>query len=349
VSSLFSTLQDFIQRSPLDELNDEIFNNLALKVFYHQRAHNKNYRQYCESIGFKELTHWTEIPILTTELFKFVPLTCFNSDQATKIFHSSGSTSSDKSIHYLSSQELELYELSLWRTFSNAFNLNTEYKPSLFILTEKPSERENSSLIHMFKVVAEKLGYSENCFYYHNELLDWERLQMDFQHSVNKNTPCLIAGTAFSFVHLLDSPFRKIQLPSGSMLMETGGYKGKSRELSKEELYDQISSLFHIDKSSIVGQYGMSELCTQYYDSPISRLKRATPWSRVRVLSTNDLSREVEVGEIGLLAHYDLANIDSCAFVLSGDLGIKKNFYEFDIIGRASQLKAKGCSLNYSN
>ena len=139
--------------------------------------------------------------------------------------------------------------------------------------------------------------------------------------------------------------------------METGGFKGKSREISKPELYKALSEKFNLPNYALVGQYGMSELNTQYYDSSFilknehekNRYKKAPPWAKNLILNINNLKQEVQIGETGLIAHYDLANLDSLAFVLTGDLAIKKEDNYFELIGRASNLALKGCSLNYEN
>jgi hypothetical protein len=355
MTSLFEQIAYTINNA--SETSDKEFNDLALALFEHQFTNNSVYHKICSSRGKIAPTHWSEIPCLSSDLFKTQDLLCGDLTKARKTFISSGTSQKQQSKHYLSENELTLYEESLWKTFSRAFNLFKGKKIDYFVLTNSPQENANSSLIHMFETVRKNLQKPDNCYFVKDTELQTKALEERLRESIATNTPVLLAGTAFSFVHLLDSHPQKIKLPSGSAIMETGGFKGKSREIPRAELYKQLTELFEIPENNIVGQYGMSELSTQYYDacfneqeSPNSsektkRFKSPQSWSRVRIVDPNDLAKEVGNDEIGLIAHYDLANIDSLAFVLSGDLGVKRENNQFEVIGRASQLAPKGCSL----
>ncbi len=326
-------------------LNNEQFNNLALKVFEYQYKNNSVYNKICQNRP-KPKT-WQEIPCLTTDLFKTQKLFCQTDQHIAKVFYSSGTTKNQQSKHYLSELELNLYENSLWATFCGAFKLKQQNFKYL-VLSPEPKQAPNSSLVYMFETVRQKLKAKQNCYFIKDNHLQVEELISEIQ---NSNLPILLAGTAFAFVHFIDELKSSLPLPLGSAIMETGGFKGKSREIPKEQFYALLAEKFNLPLQNIVGQYGMSELGTQYYDfsyalnSPFYRFKKPLPWSRVRIVKPDDLQEEMPEGEIGLIRHYDLTNLDSLAFVLSGDLGVKKADNCFEIIGRAKNLSLKGCSL----
>lgn len=345
---LFEQILAFIEGK--QTIDNKQFNDLALKVFEYQFKNNSVYQQICLMRQNTKPQTWQEIPCLTTDLFKTQKLFCLNENEneIAQVFYSSGTTKSQQSKHYLSELELKLYEASLWQTFKTAFKLD-EQNFKYLVLSQSPQESPNSSLIYMFESIRQKLKANPNCYFIQDNCLQTQSLIYEIQ---NTNRPILLVGTAFSFVHFLDQTQNlSFNLPSNSAIMETGGFKGKSREIVKEEFYALLCQKFNLPKQNIVGQYGMSELGTQYYDfsyalnSPLERYKKPLPWTRVRIVKPSNLQEEVEIGETGLICHYDLTNLDSLAFVLSGDLGLKQENNSFEIIGRAKNLMPKGCSL----
>jgi hypothetical protein len=153
-------------------------------------------------------------------------------------------------------------------------------------------------------------------------------------------------------VHLLDLMGERglsFRLPAGSRVMETGGYKGRSRSLSKGELHQLITQRLGVPDSHIVCEYGMSELSSQAYDRAVGqepaapRRFRFPPWARVRIVSP-ETGREVEEGETGIVQVYDLANVYSVMAIQTGDLGIRRG-EGFELVGRAAQAEPRGCSL----
>jgi hypothetical protein len=156
----------------------------------------------------------------------------------------------------------------------------------------------------------------------------------------------LILGTAFSFVHLLDYLAEKncsFQLPLGSCVMETGGYKNRSRSLPKTELHALITKHLGVPLESIICEYGMSELSSQAYDSGAERAFRFPPWARVKIISP-ETGREVAESETGLIRIFDLANVFSVAAIQTEDLGVRRGD-GFELIGRAQLAEPRGCSL----
>lgn len=351
------------------ELRDQEFNELALALFEHQYENNYAYKKLCDSQNFHNTRHWTEIPLLTTEAFKYSRQFCFQDDkEIKKVFLSSGTTEENRSKHFLSGRELEMYELSLWHSFSSAFRLvhpesHSKYYEYL-VLTESPVENPNSSLIHMFECIKNKLielgltNRSQEPYMISNKNIKVDEIIARIKICQDTKCPVLLVGTAFSFMNLIDSLSslsfnNKFWLPENSKIMETGGFKGKSKELNKSEFYELLCNFFGINMSDIIGQYGMSEMSSQYYDSFLLpeqiRLKKIPNWVRVRIINPLSPSKELKENEVGIICHYDLANIDSCSFLMSGDLGTRRTNDKrfFEIIGRSDTLSLKGCSLNY--
>jgi hypothetical protein len=165
--------------------------------------------------------------------------------------------------------------------------------------------------------------------------------------ALNTNSkPKLILGTAFSFVHLLDYLVEKdlrFQLPPGSRIMETGGYKNRSRTMPKSELHSLITRYLGVPRENIICEYGMSELSSQAYDTNPERTFQFPPWARVQIISP-ETGREVTDGETGLIRLFDSANVFSVAAIQTEDLGVRRGA-GFELIGRAALAEARGCSL----
>ncbi|MDX1921104.1 MAG: hypothetical protein SFU25_10265 [Candidatus Caenarcaniphilales bacterium] len=354
-SALHQSIKELIVSG--SSLSEAEFNGLALALYSHQFEHNPTYQRLCRTQGLsKNIEAWQQIPLVTTELYKSSILFSKEETQAAKLFFSSGTTQENKSKHFLSEPELELYELSLWKSFSQAFLLEKDLnKFDYFVLSESAQEKPNSSLIHMFECIRLKLNAPKNCYYFNDSHLQQEALLKNLEQSIENQKPVLMVGSAFAFLQLIQSIDKVIILPKGSALMETGGFKGQHKEIPKAEFYEMLQQKLSLSQHSIVGQYGMSELNSQFYDScfrlnsndPQTRWKQALPWCRVRIVDPQDPKRKVQENESGLIAFYDLSNFDSCGFILTGDLGIKRSSERFELIGRASNLLPKGCSLNY--
>lgn len=217
----------------------------------------------------------------------------------------------------------------------------------LAILTPSPEEAPDSSLSYMMETVREAYGTVESRYYIERGRLQGERLAYDLAEC---REPISLLGTSSSFVHFIDFHEERsfpLVLPEGSRLMDTGGFKGKSREVSREWIYAMAEQRWGIPPENCVNEYGMSEMTSQFYDRIVGReAMRAfspPPQVRTRILSPETL-QPVAKGEIGLLAHIDLANIDSVAAILTEDIG-REVEGGFLLIGRATGAAAKGCSL----
>jgi hypothetical protein len=343
------------------------FNRLALRMLAYQFKANEPYRRYCGRRGVRpgELTSWRNIPAVPTDAFKEVPLTCFPHEQAEAVFVTSGTTRQmQRGRHYLRS--LDLYHASLLPNFA-AHLLPDGARLPAEVLFFSPEAMPQSSLAHMFGVVVERLCDSGlGSYFVTPEGIDVEGATARLAELEAAGQPVLVMGTAFAFVHLLDhltEQGRRLNLPPGSRLMDTGGYKGRSREVPKDELYAMYSDLLGIPDDHIVNEYGMTEMGSQFYDGVLRgatgnrqqatggttvdrarpRRKSPPPWVRTVVMDPETLTPVAE-GQAGVLCHYDLANLDSVLALQTADLGYA-DAHGFEITGRAAGAEARGCSL----
>ena len=339
--------------SAYHESGNEIFNDLALKIYRYQFERNLPYQQFCRSQKkTKDIERWEEIPPLPVTAFKTVDLTCRPVDDAVRIFHSSGTTGrsiettggkrigGDCSRHYLF--DLQIANATILSHFKLHFCV--EKKMQLYILAPSPNEAPHSSLSYMLDVIRVAYGTEESNYYIHRGSLLSEKLAYDLSEATE---PVMLLGTSFSFVHFIDFHQEHafpITLPTGSQLMDTGGFKGKSRTVSRPWLYAVLEKRLGLSPAYCVNEYGMSEMTSQFYNrgEGISAYC-APPQTRWKILSPATL-QPVAKGEIGLLAFYDLANIDSVLAILTEDLGREVDD-GFELIGRATDADQRGCSI----
>jgi hypothetical protein len=345
-----SKVRSFMDRSLRGEASEEEFNQLALELYRLQNQFNPAYTKLCGSHP-RVVKDWREIPAAPTVAFKEFDLTSLPLDERQRVFLSSGTTQKNRGRHYHNSDSLSLYTDSLRSWFHCNFRKSHHIVDAIF-LTPRSVDAPNSSLAYMFETFAVDRDQFLNVPEFYGRvdsegnwdpdldaLIDHLR-DFDFQH-----LPVVIFGTAFLFVHLLDALASKnisLSLSQGSWILETGGYKGRSREVSKEELHRMIQERLGIPPSSVFGEYGMSELSSQAYDRA-DGIFHFPPWTRT-VLVSPATGKEVADGERGLIRVYDLANIYSVMAVQTEDIGIRVGD-GFRLAGRAAQAEARGCSL----
>jgi hypothetical protein len=327
---------------------DRGFNELALELFALQFKFNPAYRKICESrrLTPNVVEHWTQVPFVPTSAFKELELSSIPPEERTAVFHSSGTTEQKPSRHFHCMESLKAYEETLWKQFEeNVTGRGQDY--DLIVLTPPPQFVPNSSLIHMFETVRRALGAPESVFV--GKMNPDGTWVLDFNRTVaslNGEKRKLILGTAFSFVHLLDYLAEKdmrFQLPPGSRVMETGGYKNRSRKIPKDELHSLISKFLGVPSEAIICEYGMSELSSQAYATSLQGQFHFPSWTRVQIVSP-ETGTEVADCETGLIRIFDLANVFSVAAIQTEDLGIRRGG-GFELVGRAALAEPRGCSL----
>jgi len=331
--------------------SDAHFNDLAVRLFQDQFEKNIPYQRFClnQKKGREGVRSWKEIPCFPVTGFKYADITCRPITEAIRIFQSSGTTSEKRSRHPLF--DIEPSRTTLLTHFSR--HLLPEGMPiRMMILTHSPDEAPESSLSYMMESVRTALGERQSRYYVHQNQLQCGVLAGDLSSSEG---PVCLLGTSFSFVHFLDFLQEQeisLSLPAGSRLMDTGGLKGQAREVSRERLVRLYQERLGLPFENCVNEYGMTEMTSQFYDTVVGRGGirgyHVPPQVRTRVLHPKTLV-PVSQGEIGLLAHIDLANIDSVAAILTEDTGYELEDHRFIFSGRASGSEARGCSLTALN
>lgn len=308
------------------------FNKKCIEVFGHQYENNTIYRQFCEQLDAspKVIDHYMDIPFLPIEFFKSHKIQ--SGDQNPDIiFSSSGTTGSITSKHYVNN--IEYYELS----FRNAL---TQFYPDCknhAILALLPSylEREGSSLIYMVEDMIKQSTRQESGFFLHNHHELYEVLM----HLQAMSTPTILIGVTFALLDFIEQ--YEIDYPE-LIVMETGGMKGKRREMIREEVHVLLKSGFGV--SAIHSEYGMTELLSQAYSYGEGIFK--TPaWMRVLIRDTNDPLTYLEKGKTGAINIIDLANYHSCSFIATQDLGKRHEDNYFEVLGRFDYSDVRGCNL----
>jgi hypothetical protein len=347
-------LRAFIDAVALGFAPLESFDDLARDLLVLQRTHNPVYERYCESFGLGNARDWQEFPFLTTSVFKDFAVTVLTESERTAVFRSSGTTQNNRSAHYHNDASLEIYEHSLLPWFRMHMLNENVNQLRVLCLSPHPNQVPDSSLVHMFETVSRDWPENRRLGYFAELQSDgaWKlnllSLRTTLNEIVRQDYPVLILGTAFSFVHLLDG-IQRVPMPPGSRIMETGGYKGRSRAVSKEQLHYSLSEALAIPRASIVTEYGMSELSSQAYDRICGRASdhsvsfRFPPWARTRIVSP-ETGSEVKEGQAGLLQVLDLANVYSIAAIQTEDVAIR-NGESFQLLGRSENAIARGCSL----
>jgi hypothetical protein len=344
LSSLENRIRAFMPRSLVAPSSEVEFNELAVALFEAQRSSN---HAYARLIGAgKPPGDWREIPAAPTVAFKEMEMTSLAPEVRQRVFHSSGTTAQNPSRHFHSGVSLALYEESvrLWFDFNFAPRLE---KRLLYFLTPHGLRAPHSSLAHMFETIAADRPLADVAFFGAvgtdaSWEVDFARLVAALERAAGENRPIALFGTAFLFVHLLEQLPAAIQLPAGSWLLETGGYKGRSRELTKPEFHAAIAEKLRVSRENIFAEYGMSELSSQAYDGADAQFQ-FPPWARALVISP-ETGRPANEGERGLLRIVDLANIWSVAAVQTEDLAVRCG-KTFALAGRATAAEARGCSL----
>jgi hypothetical protein len=286
------------------------------------------------------LQNWKETPALPQKLFK--TLTLLRKSESKIEFHTSGTTTGESGVHRMRSSDI----------YEGVTQAGCPWKDQapLTILSLHPTRKSapHSSLSFMLDHWIYTFGSPQSDHYVKDSKVDsrklWDDLQKLIQHK-SRTHPLLIAGTAFSFVHLFDDwgKSKKVQLPPDAIIMETGGYKGRSRELPKKELYRMIQKHFGVQDSQIWNEYGMTELSSQAYAQGLHGLHQTPPWAKVLLIDPQT-GKEVPIGKQGLIRWLDLANVDSSVGIQTLDFGIREK-NGFRLLGRAPQTDRRGCSL----
>ena len=307
------------------------FENIALEVFHFQYEQVSVYRQYCELLNIQTNTIKTirDIPFLPIEFFKKLPIITSEKKPETT-FTSSGTTGSTTSKHLIAN--LTVYRQSFLDGFHHFYG-----DPSQFIiLALLPSylEREDSSLVYMVDQLIKETHNLNSGFYLNNlDILAEKLVQLDAG-----DRKVLLLGVSYALLDLIEKQTFKLK---NTYVMETGGMKGRRKEMIKEVLHDTLKSGFGVQK--IHSEYGMTELLSQAY-SKGNGLFSCPPWMRILTRDPEDPLTLID-GSTGGINVIDLANINSCSFIATQDLGKIHPNESFEILGRYDTSDIRGCNL----
>ena len=312
--------------------NQKQFEKIALKTFRYQYENNLVYQEFCDLLhtNVQKVKTLQQIPFLPIQFFKSHTVVS-NNEAPQAIFTSSGTTGMTTSQHLVT--DVSLYEESYRRGFSQFYGNIENY----VVLALLPSylEREGSSLIYMVEDLIQLSNQPESGFYLnnHDELIE-KLIELD---SLGQNV--ILIGVTYALLDLIEK--RKFQLQN-TIIMETGGMKGKRKEMIREELHQQLCAGFGV--SSIHSEYGMTELLSQAY-SLGEGIFECPSWMQILIRDTEDALSYITNGKTGGINVIDLANRNSCAFIATQDLGKKQDNNSFEVLGRFDNSDIRGCNL----
>jgi phenylacetate-coenzyme A ligase PaaK-like adenylate-forming protein len=303
----------------------------ALKVFRFQYEHNSVYRQWCEALKVhpEQVNSLANIPFLPIEFFKSQKVISSPENEKTRIFLSSGTTKQSPSKHYVN--DISLYEESFLKGFNQFYGDPADY---IFLcLLPGYLERSDSSLVYMFNKLMEISNKKEN-----GSFLNAEKELLEHIEKIKKeNKKCILIGVSYALLDLCG----KVDLSDNFMVMETGGMKGKREEMTKEALHAALKKGLGI--KTVHSEYGMTELLSQAY-SKGEGMYISPPWLKFLIRDINDPLQILKNEKTGGINIIDLANINSCSFIATKDLG-KISETGLEIMGRYDESDIRGCNL----
>ncbi|MCB9360462.1 MAG: acyl transferase [Flavobacteriales bacterium] len=312
--------------------SDEEFTQIALQLFHLQYNHNKIYRRFCDLLKVNpvEITRLEKIPFLPIEFFKTEQVITGNFVPQ-QTFLSSGTTGQNQSKHLV--KDLKVYEESFTKGFNQYYGNVDDY--CFLALLPSYMEREGSSLIYMTEYLVKHSKHPLSGFY----LDEYEKLIDTIKKLQSKNQKIILLGVSFALLDFAEK--HKVDL-SDVIIMETGGMKGRRKELTRAELHQIYKDSFNV--TSIHSEYGMTELLSQAYSFG-EGVYQSSAWMQVLIRDINDPFTFLPTQKTGGVNVIDLANIDSCAFIATQDLGKKNADNTFEILGRFDNSDLRGCNL----
>ena len=308
------------------------FEKFALKVFRFQYGNNVVYREFCQYLNVEKqnVKSLQQIPFLPIQFFKSHEVLS-SEEKIQETFTSSGTTGMTTSRHLVT--DITLYEESYRKAFSEFYGNIENY--AVLALLPSYLDREGSSLIYMVDDLIKLSNHPESGFYLNNydELIQ-KLLELD-----NAGENIILIGVTYALLDLIEK--QNFQLKN-VIIMETGGMKGRRKEMIREELHDLLCKGFGVD--AVHSEYGMTELLSQAY-SLGHGVFECPNWMQILIRDTEDALSYVENGKTGGINVIDLANINSCSFIATQDLGKKKPNNSFEVLGRFDNSDIRGCNL----
>lgn len=321
--------------------SDQEFNAAAVDLFHFQYNNNRLYKEFTDGLNAKpeRVIEYKDIPFLPIDFFKTHRVISSN-NSAEIVFESSGTTGATPSRHHIA--DIRMYE----KSFREGFELFYGPPESYCILALLPSylERKNSSLVYMVNDFIKRSGHPRSGFYLDNlkeladvlEKLSWKNLSPAPSTGGDK---IMLIGVSFALLELAE----KYPMPlKNTIIMETGGMKGRRKELIREELHGILKKSFQAD--AIHSEYGMTELLSQAYSKGEGKFN-CPPWIKILIRDVDDPLTLIGNNKTGGINVIDLANVNSCAFIATQDLGKTYDDGSFEVLGRFDNSDIRGCNL----
>ena len=308
------------------------FEKLALKIFRFQYVNNIVYQQFCDLLKteISKVKSIQQIPFLPISFFKSHPVVS-NPNEIQITFTSSGTTGMSNSKHLVT--DVSLYKNSYRYAFSQFYGNIEDY----VILALLPSylERKDSSLIYMVEDLIQLTKNADSGFYLHN----YDDLIKKIKILELENKNIILIGVTYALLDLIENQKFKLK---NTVIMETGGMKGRRKEMIREALHEQLCKGFGVN--AIHSEYGMTELLSQAY-SLGNGIFECPNWMQIYIRDTEDALTFIKNGKTGGINVIDLANINSCSFIATQDLGKKYDNNSFEVLGRFDNSDIRGCNL----
>lgn len=311
------------------------FEEKALEIFKFQYEHNQVYSRFCKALGIVNPSSVEATPLLPIQAFKEKEIITSEKKLTTdsyQLFLSSGTFGMERSRHIV--LDPDIYKQSILNGMREFYELDNYV---IWAYTPGYNSNPNSSLIWMLNELIENdtSGLSK--------YLELEKplLQNEISKIKNSGKKLMIFGAAFGLLDLMKAS--KADIPNDSIVMETGGMKTFKREMTKSELHQTLADGFDLSKENIHSEYGMTELLSQAY-SLGDEWFECVSWMKVSIRDPENPMQEVETGEEGLIGVIDLANQNSCSFILTGDKGVMNFEEKFKVLGRWNTENLRGCN-----
>ncbi len=330
----------YTQKQPMPEA----FDTLAVDLGRYQARHNPGYARLCRGRGQERAADFPAVP---TDAFKVARVATFAPEETLHIFRTSGTTVGQRGTH-------ELRDLGSYDAGALAFGARMLHDGlgdcDVLVLGPSTARAPDSSLTHMLDLFARSWGRGGSPFFLQEDVFDLVGLDERIARAIVQGSRVLLLGTSFAFVHLLDTLGEdSIPLPPGSRIMQTGGFKGRSREVSAPELRAALARCFGVLERDVVQEYGMTELSSQFYERTAVDPKAPAgvffepPWARVIPVHPDTLAPVAE-GEEGIARIEDLCNVESAFAVQTADR-VRREAGGFVLLGRQPGSVPRGCSL----
>jgi len=312
------------------------FEDLVMDIYAYQSVHNPVYHQFLTLSGQlkKTISKIEDIPFLPISFFKSHEIKS-GAWETTALFSSSGTTGSIPSIHHV--RDPNFYLANAQKIFEKQYGSLADYH--LFALLPGYLERSNSSLVAMAAEFINQTQSPLSGFYLH----DFQGLRDVLAQAKKTEKKTLLLGVSFGLLDFAEASSMDL---SHCIIMETGGMKGRRKEIIREELHQLLQTAFNVP--TIHSEYGMTELFSQAY-SQGKGIYAPGKTMRVLLREVNDPFSLAPFGKIGLMNVIDLANIDTCSFIATDDIGRLSQDHHFEVLGRYDQSDVRGCNLMVSD